>query len=154
MNKDNLYSTILIKSRDINLFKICNIKDNLNNKIILFLIFFSFIFNKLKNKNLKKNQKIFDFIFLKIETDLREIGFGDMSLNKKMKIIINKFYSILISFNDFLFKEKDKKIELLNNLLTFNNSNYNNVNNLIKKIDTFAKTVDLISTNDIYKANF
>ncbi len=43
-------------------------------------------------------QTFFDYIFKRIETDLRELGFGDMSVNKKMKIIVTKFYSILDRF--------------------------------------------------------
>lgn len=149
-----LYNIVLLKSRDITLYKSYDIKDNLQNKILLLLIYFSFIFNKLKENNLDKNQKIFDYIFLKIETDLREIGFGDMSINKKMKELINIFYSILLNFDNFSSKKKEEKHCLINKLISFNINEHDNLINIVDDFDNFSKKIDLISANDIYNANF
>jgi len=90
MNIENLYIKILSESRNPDIYKY-NLADNLNNKLLVFLIFFSKIFNNI-SKNEKKYQNLFDYIFYRIEIDLREIGYGDMSVNKKMKIIVTKFY--------------------------------------------------------------
>ena len=45
-------------------------------------------------------QKLYDFVFKQLEISIREIGYGDASINKKMKNYINLFYSIInqISF--------------------------------------------------------
>ena len=99
MNIENLYIKILSESRNPDIYKY-NLADNLNNKLLVFLIFFSKIFNNI-SKNEKKYQNLFDYIFYRIEIDLREIGYGDMSVNKKMKIIVTKFYSILIDFKNY-----------------------------------------------------
>ena len=40
-------------------------------------------------------QDIYDFIFRQIELSIREIGYGDQSINKKMKDYLN-----LLLFND------------------------------------------------------
>lgn len=154
MKVDKLYDKILIKSRNLNLYKTCNINDSLQNKIILLLVLFSFVFNKLKKKNLKFTQNLFDYIFLKIETDLREIGFGDIFINKKMKMIINKFYSILLNFKDFDSKRKSEKLKIIVKLLDFNSSKSNNSIKIVKFCETFAKMIDLTSPDDIYKAKF
>ena len=61
------------------------------------------------DKDDTRYQKLFDHIFNRIETDLREIGYGDMSVNKKMKVIVTKFYSILIDFNNFKNKSLEEK---------------------------------------------
>ena len=56
------------------------------------------IFKK-KNKN-KFPQNIFDNIFQNIEYHLREIGHGDVSVNKKMKILNRNFYDILLKIEN------------------------------------------------------
>ena len=46
-------------------------------------------------------QKFFDYFFRQIELSIREIGYGDVSINKKMKDYINIFFSILDKINDW-----------------------------------------------------
>ena len=38
---------------------------------------------------------MYDFVFKQIELSIREIGYGDVSVNKNMKNYINLFYNIL-----------------------------------------------------------
>ena len=38
---------------------------------------------------------MFDFFIRQIELSIREIGYGDVSVNKKMKEYVNMFYAIL-----------------------------------------------------------
>ena len=63
------------------------------------------------DENDKNYQIFFDYIFHRIETDLRELGYGDMSVNKKMKVIVTKFYSILLDFKNFDNKDKLNKLK-------------------------------------------
>ena len=67
-------------------------------------------------KKMKKIlQEIYDFNFRQLELSIREIGYGDQSINKKMKDYINFFHSIIseIHFWDELDKnEKKKKFSL------------------------------------------
>ena len=56
-----------------------------------------------KDKNEKKAQEIFDNIFLNIEYHIRELGYGDVAVNKKMKILNKIFFDILVNFD----KEKN-----------------------------------------------
>ena len=95
----NLYNKTLAEARNPLIFE-NYIDDNLNNKILIFLIFLSKKFNKIKKTD-DNYQKFFDYIFNRIETDLRELGYGDMSVNKKMKVIVTKFYSILLDFKNY-----------------------------------------------------
>ena len=58
-------------------------------------------------------QEIYDFNFRQIELSIREIGYGDQSINKKMKDYINLFHTIIgdIHFwNKLSFDEKKKII--------------------------------------------
>ena len=111
MNILNLYNKTLAEARNPLIFK-NYIDDNLNNKILIFLIFLSKKFNKIKKTD-DNYQKFFDYIFNRIETDLRELGYGDMSVNKKMKVIVTKFYSILLDFKNFAKISKDEKCNIL-----------------------------------------
>jgi len=142
MNIENLYNKTLTDSRNPNIFK-NYLSDDLSNKLMLFLIFLSKIFNNMSRDD-KNYQIFFDYIFNRIETDLRELGYGDMSVNKKMKIIVTKFYSILIDFKnysnlttiqktDILMKyfskieKKDDFIEFLNKYFAVDNVEYNDI---------------------------
>ena len=111
MDIHNLYNKTLVESRNPLIFE-NYIDDNLNNKVLMFLIFLSKKFNKIKKTD-DNYQKFFDYIFNRIETDLRELGYGDMSVNKKMKVIVTKFYSILLDFKNFTEVSQDKKNNIL-----------------------------------------
>ena len=64
--------------------------------MLLFLIHFAFFLKVFKNKdNTKILQKIYDFNFRQLELSIREIGYGDQSINKKMKDYINLFHSLV-----------------------------------------------------------
>ena len=52
-----------------------------------------------KNKKIKFSQENYDNFFHCIENDLRELGFGDVSVNKKMKNMNKIFYDILLKIN-------------------------------------------------------
>ena len=39
------------------------------------------------------------YLFFNIENNLRELGFGDVSVNKKMKELNKIFYDILLKLN-------------------------------------------------------
>ena len=140
MNIENLYNKILLDARNPEIFSRF-IEDSLNNKIIIFLTFLSKIFNKM-DENDKNYQIFFDYIFHRIETDLRELGYGDMSVNKKMKVIVTKFYSILLDFKNFDNKDKLNRVEIL--VKYFKN---------IKEIDEFSAMINSYLSIDNSKLN-
>ena len=53
-----------------------------------------------KKKGEKFDQKEYDNVFNSIEYNLRELGFGDVSVNKKMKDLNKIFYDILLKINE------------------------------------------------------
>ena len=53
-----------------------------------------------KNKKIKFSQENYDNLFHCIENDLRELGFGDVSVNKKMKDLNKLLYDILLKINN------------------------------------------------------
>ena len=113
-NYINVYNNLINYSRNKDLYKSLDRKDNFSDRLTLFLIHFAFFLKNYKNKENKDIlQKIYDFNFRQLELSIREIGYGDQSINKKMKIYLNLFHAIVseIHFWDKLDKnEKSKKL--------------------------------------------
>ena len=59
-----------------------------------------------KEKKQKFSQEIFDNIFLNIEYHIRELGYGDVAVNKKMKSLLRIFYDILLKIKNPKSKKK------------------------------------------------
>ena len=141
-NEDKLYSKILLLSRNKSFYTKFYLKDTFQNRINLIFIHISFLFIKMnKNKNNKlykeHSQKMFDFVFDKIEQNMREIGNSDTMVNKNMKYLIKSFYNILIICESYNQKSpKDKKL-FLTKYLDQNNAK-NNTDN-VSLIDYFDK---------------
>ena len=53
-----------------------------------------------KKRGNEPDQNNYNNLFFYIENNLRELGFGDVSVNKKMKDLNKIFYDILIKFNE------------------------------------------------------
>ena len=118
MNKKylNIYNNLINYTRNKNLYKNLNREDNFSDRLTLFLLHFSFFLkNFKKEENTKILQEIYDFNFRQLELSIREIGYGDQSINKKMKDYINLFHSMVSEihfWNNFSKSEKLKKITL------------------------------------------
>ena len=74
---------------------------------------FSIMMIIFKRKGQKFNQTSYDSLFHNIENNLREIGFGDVSVNKKMKELNKLLYDILLKIE---INEKNK-FEINENLI-------------------------------------
>ena len=110
----NIYNNLVNLSRNKSLFSIFTDKDTFSDRILILLFHFAFFLRKYKaNTDKKYLQNFFDYFFRQIELSIREIGYGDVSINKKMKDYINVFYSILDKINDWNKLENDKKGEIM-----------------------------------------
>ena len=96
---NDLYSTLLNLSRNIFFYKRIGLPDTFETRIYLMFIHFSVMMIVFKNKGKKFNQKSYDSLFHNIENNLREMGFGDVSVNKKMKDFNKLLYDILLKLN-------------------------------------------------------
>jgi cytochrome b pre-mRNA-processing protein 3 len=71
-------------------------EDTFSDRLILFLFHFAFILKEFKNvDNEKILQELYDFNFRQLELSIREIGYGDQSINNKMKDYINVFHGLI-----------------------------------------------------------
>ena len=83
-----------------------------------------------------------------MELSIREIGYGDQSINKKMKDYINLFHSILseIHFWDNLDKsEKFKKFSIFL-------SDFNNIDDLLDYFEDFNEKLSKKTLNSFLKS--
>ena len=94
-----LYNTLLTLSRNIFFYQKINLPDNFETRIYLMFIHFSIMMIVTKKKGQKFDQKSYDLLFHNIENNLRELGFGDVSVNKKMKDFNKLLYDILLKLN-------------------------------------------------------
>ena len=146
----HLYNNLINYTRNKDLYKNLNREDNFADRLTLFLLHFSFFLKNFKseeNKNIL--QEIYDFNFRQLELSIREIGYGDQSINKKMKDYINLFHSMVSEihfWNDLTNTEKLKKISIF--LSDFENKQellnyFNDFNlNLSKKtLNSYLKSV-------------
>ena len=87
-------------SRNIFFYKKIGLKDSYETRIFLMFFHFSILMIIFKKKGEKFNQDEYDNVFFNIENNLRELGFGDVAVNKKMKDLNQLLYDILLKIDD------------------------------------------------------
>jgi len=125
-------------------------QDTFADRLTFFLFHFAFFLKNFKNPlNEKILQGIYDFNFRQLELSLREIGYGDQSINKRMKNYINLFHTFLSEIHFWDTLDKDKKTQFISKFLpSFTNIDFlvtyfNNYNKDLKKYDlnSYLKSV-------------
>ena len=101
-NYINIYNNLVKLTRNKELYKGFKIQDTFSDRLIFFLLHFAFFLKIYKENNDKKLlQEIYDHIFRQLELNIREIGYGDQSINKKMKDYLNLFYGMIDKIHDW-----------------------------------------------------
>ena len=116
-----IYNNLINYTRNKDLYKSLGREDNFSDRLTLFLLHFAFFLRNFKNeKNKNVLQEIYDFNFRQLELSIREIGYGDQSINKKMKDYINLFHSMVSEvhfWKDLTRSQKIEKISIFCNLV-------------------------------------
>ena len=105
-----MYNKLVELSRNIFFYKEILLKDNFETRINLIFVHLSIILIIIRKNKRVLPQKIFDNIFLNIEYHIRELGYGDVVVNKKMKILTRIFYDVLLKINKSKGFVSDKRI--------------------------------------------
>ena len=87
-------------SRNVYFYKNIKLEDSFETRIYLMFLHFSIILIVHKKKGLSFDQSAYDGLFHNIENNLRELGFGDVSVNKKMKDINKILYDMLLKLKN------------------------------------------------------
>ena len=124
--EDTLYNSILLLSRNKLFYTKFDLIDTFQNRIYLIFIHISFIFIKIKQNNKDQiykifYQKMFDLIFYNIESNMREIGYGDTTINKNMNFLTRTFYNVLINCEKYKQMKTKAKNIFFNKYLEKNN---------------------------------
>ena len=92
----NIYNNLIKLTRNKNLYINLEKEDTFSDRLIILFFHLSLFLKHFKSSVPPKElQDLFDFIINQIELSIREIGYGDASINKKMKNYLNLFYSLL-----------------------------------------------------------
>ena len=133
-NYIHVYNNLINLTRNKDLYSSLNREDNFSDRLTLFLLHFSFFLKNFKNdENKKILQEIYDFNFRQLELSIREIGYGDQSINKKMKDYINLFHSMVSEIHFWDNLSKDDKYKKFSLFL----SDFENIVDLVQYFDEF-----------------
>ena len=150
-----LYNNILLLSRNKLFYTKFDLADTFQNRIHLIFMHISFLFIKIKQNSENRKykafyQNMFDLTFRKIELNMREIGYGDVTINKNMKLLVKIFYIILLYCENYKEKNLNSKNIFFLKYLKKNSKKTANNSLLIKYFDKYqAFCFDLSSDSVI-----
>tara|TARA_B100001250_G_scaffold322107_1_gene285304 strand:- start:177 stop:644 length:468 start_codon:yes stop_codon:yes gene_type:complete len=143
------YNNLIKLSTNKELYKDFNRQDTFSDRLILLLLHFAFILKNFKNeKNTSILQEIYDFNFRQLELSIREIGYGDQSINKKMKDYINLFHSMVSEIHFWESLSKNEKIKKFSIFL----EDFNNIEYLLDYFEEFNENLSKKTLNSYLKS--
>ena len=146
----NFYNNLIKLTTNKSLYKdLMYEEDTFGDRLSLFLFHFGFILKEYKDvKNEKILQDLYDFNFRQLELSIREIGYGDQSINKKMKNYINLFHGLI---SEIHFWEKISFAEKKDCLSKFL-PNFKNIDNLVSYFEDFSLELKKYDLNSYLKS--
>ena len=154
-NYINIYNNLVRLTRNKNLYKTLKNKDTFSDRLIILLFHFAFFLKVYKEEVSKKEaQNIFDFVIRQIELSIREIGYGDVSVNKKMIDYVNLLFSIIEIVDIWDTMKNSKKISLIADYINIDVHNDLFVKYFDKFEEFLAKNPLKIFTKDILEFKF
>ena len=149
MNYIYFYNKLIKLTTNKTLYKSLDKQDSFNDRLLLFLFHFAFFLKVFKSEeNEKKLQDIYDFNFRQLELSIREIGYGDQSINKKMKDYINVFHAIVSDIHFWDKIDNFKKKEIISKFL----ENFKNIEELVDYFDDYSENLSKNTLNSYLKS--
>jgi len=151
----NIYNNLIKLTRNKKLYLNLEKDDIFSDRLIFFFLHFALFLKHFKGTiKAKSLQELFDFVIRQIELSIREIGYGDVSVNKKMKDYINLFYSIIEKMETLDLNDNENHLFLLKKYLN-TNKNLDFYVNYFNKYRLFLSKNTLNNfTKDILNFNF
>ena len=136
----NIYNNLIKLTRNKKLYNL-NKQDTFYDRMIILFFHLSFLLKNYKKIESKSNmQNFFDYCIRQIELSVREIGYGDATINKKMKEYVNLLFSIIDKLHNWDNKNSDEKKEIIK-LFIVDAENYDIY------LDYFDKYANLLTKN-------
>ncbi len=147
-NYINIYNNLVNLTRNKKLYQNLPQNDTFSDRLTFLLFHFCFFLKRFKtDSNKKEIQEIHDFFFRQIELSIREIGYGDASINKKMKNYVNFFYDLLSKVDNWDDIKISKKTEIIQNYF----KNMQDISFLIDYFDNYWDFLLKSSLNSFLK---
>ena len=144
----NVYNILINYTRNKDLYISLNRKDEFSDRLKLFLLHFAFFLKNYKNdENRVILQDIYDFNFKQLELSIREIGYGDQSINKKMKVYINLFHSMVSDIHFWDNLDKNQKTEKISIFL----DDFGEIKKLVDYFEDFNEKLSKKNLNSFLK---
>ena len=151
----NIYNNLVNLTRNKKLYKNFSKQDTYSDRLIFFLFHFAFFLKVFKIDNEKKMlQKIYDQIFKYLESNIREMGYGDTTINKIMKNYLNTFHSILDQINDWEIASDSHKTKVLSDFLNIDRKTSNLIDYFDNYIINLSNNTLNFYTKGIVKGKF
>ncbi|WP_435089081.1 ubiquinol-cytochrome C chaperone family protein [Candidatus Pelagibacter bacterium nBUS_29] len=145
----NIYNNLIKLTRNKDLYKSLDRDDNFSDRLTLFLLHFAFFLKNFKNEENKIIlQEIYDFNFRQLELSIREIGYGDQSINKKMKDYINLFHAMVSEIHFWRNLTRTQKIEKFSIFL----SDFKEKHHLLDYFELFNEDLSKKTLNSYLKS--
>tara|TARA_Y100000816_G_scaffold263150_1_gene221298 strand:- start:185 stop:658 length:474 start_codon:yes stop_codon:yes gene_type:complete len=151
----NIYNNLIKLTRNKNLYLNLKNNDTFSDRLIILLFHYSFFVKFYKSQiSIDESQDLFDFIIRQIELSIREIGYGDVSVNKKMKDYVNLFYLILEKIESWDNMDKSSKMSLFDEFINIKDNSDFFVSYFDKYRDFLLNNPLKIFTKDILDLKF
>ena len=135
----NVYNNLIKLTRNKDLYLNLSEAETFSDRTVFLLLHLSFFIKIYKDSNSKNTiQEIHDFVFKQFEISIREIGYGDVSINKNMKKYVNLFYDILSKIDTWENYKANQKSEILNTYIN-NPKNISFFTNYFDNLSIFYK---------------
>ena len=145
----NFYNNLIKLTRNKILYVDFVNQDTFSDRLHIFLFHFAFFLKAFKSEeNEKKLQEIYDFNFRQLELSIREIGYGDQSINKKMKDYINVFHAIVSDIHFWDNLEDKKKSEIISKFM----ENFKNTEELVAYFNNYYLNLSKNTLNSYLKS--
>lgn len=139
---DDIYNKTVQLTREPFFFKTLKLKKEFQSRFELIVIFLSLTLWILRDTDQDTSQDLVNIFFQDLDACLRELGAADLSVGKKMKILVEKFYGRLESYTkSFDFYIKEKNVELLHDSINRNIYKYSDEKNKKLFIAQLSKCV-------------
>ena len=149
MSYIHFYNNLVKLTTNKSLYKNFAKQDTFNDRLIILLFHFAIFLKVFKSdENEKKLQEIYDFNFRQLELSIREIGYGDQSINKKMKDYINLFHAIVSDIHFWDNLNLSQKKDVISKFL----ENFNNIDELVEYFDEFFRDLSKKTLNSYLKS--
>ena len=103
----NLYSEIVRQARQLEFYQTLGVPDTTNGRFDLIALHAFVVMRRLKSlgeQGETLSQSLFDCMFTDIDTNLREMGVGDLSVGKKVKGLASAYYGRVKAYEDGLLR--------------------------------------------------